>query len=198
MFRLHEGLYLPEQAVPATPDAGFGALYFKTDGKVYAKNDAGVETELGGGGGSVPRSVVLRRTANAGAVDALTTAEVQLINWDIELWDDDATHAANASDIVIPAAWNGKRVRFDLKSGWTFTQAVSQCSIYIKKNAVIQERSRIGWTSGGVGTENAMTWLDDVVATGDIYTAWTRLINGDNVTRQIDYTRSVFRAQTMN
>lgn len=37
---------------PDTPDTGFGRIYFKDDGSVYAKNDAGTETALGGGGGS--------------------------------------------------------------------------------------------------------------------------------------------------
>ena len=36
-----------ETAAPATPDAGFVYVYAKTDGKLYSKDDAGVETELG-------------------------------------------------------------------------------------------------------------------------------------------------------
>lgn len=45
-------MYLKEQAAPATPASGKGALYFKTDGKLYSKNDSGAEVELGGGGGA--------------------------------------------------------------------------------------------------------------------------------------------------
>ncbi|MEK9769271.1 MAG: hypothetical protein VW683_10160, partial [Betaproteobacteria bacterium] len=44
-----------EIAAPSTPSTGFGAIYAKTDGKLYFKNDAGTETDLtaaGGGGGS--------------------------------------------------------------------------------------------------------------------------------------------------
>ncbi len=44
-------LELPEQAAPGTPASGRGAIYFKTDGKLYFKNDAGSETEVGAGGG---------------------------------------------------------------------------------------------------------------------------------------------------
>ncbi len=35
---------------PATPTAGKMALYAKTDGKLYTKDDAGTETEMGAGG----------------------------------------------------------------------------------------------------------------------------------------------------
>lgn len=42
---------LTEQAsTPSTPASGFGKLYFKTDGSVYALNDGGSETQLGGSG----------------------------------------------------------------------------------------------------------------------------------------------------
>lgn len=39
-------LTLAEQAAPSTPAAGYGALYPKTDGKPYWKNDTGVEYDL--------------------------------------------------------------------------------------------------------------------------------------------------------
>ena len=41
---------IAEQTAPGTPDSGVGALYAKTDGKVYWKDDAGTETDLTGGG----------------------------------------------------------------------------------------------------------------------------------------------------
>lgn len=43
----------PEVAAPATPDTGYIRVYGKSDGKMYKKDDAGVETELGGGSGDV-------------------------------------------------------------------------------------------------------------------------------------------------
>lgn len=39
-------IVLPEQAAPATPASGSAAIYAKTDGKVYLKNDAGTEYDL--------------------------------------------------------------------------------------------------------------------------------------------------------
>jgi hypothetical protein len=44
--------YFSEQgSAPATPASGSGVLYVKSDGKIYFKNDAGTETELGAGTG---------------------------------------------------------------------------------------------------------------------------------------------------
>lgn len=40
-----------EAAAPATPAAGQVRIYAKADGLMYSKDDAGVETALGGGGG---------------------------------------------------------------------------------------------------------------------------------------------------
>lgn len=44
-------LILTKGAAPATPDAGTVKVYAKTDGAVYAMDDTGAETPLGGGGG---------------------------------------------------------------------------------------------------------------------------------------------------
>jgi hypothetical protein len=44
---------LPEIATPSTPSSGLGKVYFKTDGKLYALNDAGVETDLQATGGAI-------------------------------------------------------------------------------------------------------------------------------------------------
>jgi len=43
--------FAEQGSTPATPAAGYGIIYTKTDSKWYSKNDAGTETELGGGGG---------------------------------------------------------------------------------------------------------------------------------------------------
>lgn len=50
-------LILTEGDAPGTPDSGTVALYAKSDGKTYIKDDAGTETDLtasGGGGSSLP------------------------------------------------------------------------------------------------------------------------------------------------
>ena len=47
-------LDIAEQSAPATPSSGYGRIYFKTDGYLYAKNDGGTESQItgvtGGGG----------------------------------------------------------------------------------------------------------------------------------------------------
>jgi len=45
-------------STPSNPSAGFYKTYFKTDGKLYRLNSAGVETEIGGSGGSVTQNEV--------------------------------------------------------------------------------------------------------------------------------------------
>lgn len=53
-FVISVGMNLTETAAMATPSSGRVALYAKSDGKVYIKDDAGTETDLtaGGAGGS--------------------------------------------------------------------------------------------------------------------------------------------------
>jgi hypothetical protein len=43
-----------EAAAPSTPPANTVIIYAKADGKMYSKDDAGAEVELGGGGSSSP------------------------------------------------------------------------------------------------------------------------------------------------
>lgn len=50
-----EGVLINEMAAPATPSSGYYAIYPKTDGKLYGKNDAGTEVALGGGSSTVIR-----------------------------------------------------------------------------------------------------------------------------------------------
>jgi len=45
-------IMLPNDTAPATPPTGYSTIYTKADGLFYTKDDAGVETALGGGGGS--------------------------------------------------------------------------------------------------------------------------------------------------
>lgn len=45
-LRVGAGVLVAEGAAPATPSTGATRIYVKTDGKVYCKNDAGVEFDL--------------------------------------------------------------------------------------------------------------------------------------------------------
>lgn len=56
-----------EGVAAATPSAGEVVIYAKSDGLMYSKDDAGVETALGGGGGS-NRAVVTAAASTAGVL----------------------------------------------------------------------------------------------------------------------------------
>ena len=83
-------LALTEMAAPATPQSGQLLVYAQTDGKVYAKNDAGTEFDLtgGGGGGStlpvVDTTAIVKGSADATKqvrleVDGLTTGVTRVL-----------------------------------------------------------------------------------------------------------------------
>lgn len=59
---------LAEQAAPSTPASGYVAIYPKSDGQVYSKDDAGTETALGLSASPITNSlganVTLNNTAN--------------------------------------------------------------------------------------------------------------------------------------
>lgn len=46
-------------ATPSNPSSGFNKLYFKSDNSLYSLTSAGVETVLGGGGGSTPPTMTV-------------------------------------------------------------------------------------------------------------------------------------------
>lgn len=53
--QVQQEILIKEIAAPTTPASGFVAIYPKADGKLYIKDDTGLETDLtaaGGGGGS--------------------------------------------------------------------------------------------------------------------------------------------------
>lgn len=69
----------PEVAAPGTPPPGHVYLYFKADGKAYIKDDAGTESDLTGGGASLPIDLTTDVTgalpiANGGTNGATATA----------------------------------------------------------------------------------------------------------------------------
>lgn len=58
-------------SAPATPASGKVAVYAKADGKVYRKDDAGTEAELGGGGGSYTGSNGITLSGSNFAIDPI-------------------------------------------------------------------------------------------------------------------------------
>ena len=78
-----------EGTAPSTPASGHGAIYEKTDGLLYFKNDAGAEYDLtGGGGGGIDSGVYasLPTAGNAGAAYLPTDSYYWMID-DGAAWD---------------------------------------------------------------------------------------------------------------
>lgn len=64
-------VFIPQNDTHATPPSGFVIIYAKTDGNMYAKNHAGVESSMsGGGGGSFPANQIVYGTGSGSSSDA--------------------------------------------------------------------------------------------------------------------------------
>ncbi len=95
-----------EMAAPATPAAGALTVYAKTDGKVYAKNAAGIETDLtAGAAGGEANTASNVGTAGVGVFKQKTGVNLELKN----------INAGSAKIVVSDDAANGE-VDIDLGS----------------------------------------------------------------------------------
>lgn len=83
----YDAIKLLEVAAPSTPATGYGALYPKTDGKLYWKNDAGTEYDLTGGGGALADGdygdVTVSGSGTTMTIDnlAVTNAKINDVAW---------------------------------------------------------------------------------------------------------------------
>lgn len=98
-------LFLKEQsAAPGTPPSGQVVVYAKSDNKVYKKDDTGVESEVGSGGGGA--TDIITGEVPAGAIDGVNT---------------DFTTAANFATGTLRVHKNGVRLK---GGGVDFTEGV--------------------------------------------------------------------------
>lgn len=97
--------YYEEAAAPSTPSSGQGVTYFKTDGKYYAKNDAGTEYDLTSTSGTF-----VGVHAYHNAAQTITTATDTVVALNSERYDTDAFHdtSTNNSRLTVPSGKAGK------------------------------------------------------------------------------------------
>jgi hypothetical protein len=65
-----------QQATPSTPASGYNRVYAKPDGKVYNLTSAGVEAELGAGGGGGAKNYIQNPNAATDATTGVTYTNV--------------------------------------------------------------------------------------------------------------------------
>lgn len=131
-------ILLPEGASPATPLTGNVALYAKTDGAIYSKDDTGAEKALSGSG-SITASgytqstarILGRTTASSGAVEELTVSEgIQMgsgtVKADVNGLTEDTTPDTSADFALVydASAAAHKKVKLN-KIGASFTSGTA-------------------------------------------------------------------------
>jgi len=108
-----------EIAAPGTPAAAKVRVYAKADGKMYRKDDAGTEAELGGGGGATSATYTLPArsgmpTLTNGCNDAvqieMTNQDTNVIVADFE----DAVDRSMSFEVIMPDNWNLGTVRIQV------------------------------------------------------------------------------------
>lgn len=138
MPQFNDAMVLLEQAAPSTPASGFGAFYFKSDSRPYAKSDAGVEYPL-----SAAADRVLRIVLDGGG-SAITTgakkaylsvpAACTIVKWRIladvsgsivlDLWKDTyANYPPTVADTITasakPTLTTAIKAESSTLTGWT-------------------------------------------------------------------------------
>jgi len=124
---------LPEGAAPSTPSTGYVSMYAKADGLLYSKDDAGVETQLGGttglfskvdsatptfdktGAGTLSikagTSIDVAGTTITFAVATAITMPALVAGTDYAIWvKDDATIQATTDFVSAPSAGNWRKI----------------------------------------------------------------------------------------
>lgn len=100
-------LILDEGTAPSTPSTGKVAVYAKTDGLLYIKDDTGLEMPLVSGGKQtcwIPAGAMVARTTNGAAAGTAETATNKVM---LKTLDFDTTTAEYAQFMInMPKSWN--------------------------------------------------------------------------------------------
>lgn len=118
-------LELTEIAAPSTPATGKLAVYTKTDGKLYIKDNAGTETDCTGGGGAGSDTTAIHDDT-AGEITAIT--EKTSIAVDDEFLIEDSADSNNKKSLKRSTL--GQDIQ-NTQTGTTYTLALSDASITV-------------------------------------------------------------------
>lgn len=85
VYKFQLGIQLREMTAPSTPSTNWFAVYAKSDGKIYGKNDAGTEYDLTAGSGGTVTSVGLTVPSLLSVSGSpITTSGTFGITWDVD------------------------------------------------------------------------------------------------------------------
>jgi hypothetical protein len=182
----------------ATPSAGKVTLYAKTDGLLYAKDDAGVETILNNASGTLTSSdiggTVQAYNANTAMLNAVQTwASAQTFDAALIITDEvrETPTVANTSTAYTIDITSGTLFDLTLTGNCTFTfptaTAGRQFTLLLKQDATgsrtITWPSSVRWAAGSAPTITTTASKTDVISFVADGTYWLGFVGGQNYTR---------------
>ena len=156
-----------EMAAPGTPAAAKVRVYAKADGKMYRKDDAGTEAELGGGGGASSATYTLPArsgmpTLTNGCNDAV---QIEMTNQDTNVIVADFADAVDRSisfEVVMPDNWNAGTVRIQVS--WISAATSGICLWRARAGSFIDGQALDTALGGYVAlTDTALSPTNDVM-----------------------------------
>jgi hypothetical protein len=142
-MRIGDHIELPElSSPPGTPASNKVTVYAKSDGLVYAKDDTGAETPLGGGSGGTSNLILLYSNESDTSETTTSTAETAALR--------SYTLPANSYDYILIEATVRNRVEQDQSARCDFTWRIKEAgsTVYTAIERVIA-LSTSGVNSGG-------------------------------------------------
>lgn len=158
----------PEQAAPSTPASGKVALYAKSDGRFYEKDDAGTERGLSSVGKHtivIPASSMLAATTSGPAAASLE-ATTNKQNYKVLDFDASADEFAHFQ-IPMPKGWNESTVTF--RVFWSTTATDTDGVAWALEGVSFADGDTIdtAWGTAVVVTDAAQSTAGEVYVTAE-------------------------------
>lgn len=187
-------IILSESATPATPATGKVALYAKTDGLLYSKDDAGTESVFGNLRSADIGVTVQAYDSDTAKLDASNTwAAAQTFNAALIITDEvrETPTVANTSTAYTVDIAAGTLFDLTLTGNCTFTfptaTAGRQFTLILKQDGTgsrtITWPSSVRWVDGVAPTITATIAKTDVISFVADGSYWLGFVGGQNYTR---------------